>query len=63
MLNFIKEKKFGALIANSETTPHRQYWIEDMGWTYLDVVYGGMRGPRKTFNSVDEAKAAAQETE
>lgn len=68
MLEFIHEEVSGNLVAHSETVPFRTYWIDvDSAWTYLTVVQGDRAGanigPTDTYNSVEEAIAAANEME
>ena len=67
MLEFIESEHSGNLIANSETTPFKYYCIEEGAWCHLSISIGDRAGvneyPKGAFNSVDEAKAAAQEME
>ena len=45
MLEFIEEELSGQLVAHSETTPFKTYWIDWVGaWTYLAVVQGDKAG-------------------
>ena len=65
MLEFIESPHSGNLIADSETTPFKYYCIEEGAWCHLSIAIGDRAGvneyPKGAFNSVDEAKQAAQE--
>lgn len=67
MLDFIEEENSGQLVAYSETTIGKSYWIDEGVWTYLTVVRGDRAGPNfdmtATFYDLDEAKAAAETME
>ncbi len=44
MLEFEREELSGQLVAHSNTTPFKSYWIEERAWTYLQVVQGDRDG-------------------
>jgi ABC-type transport system substrate-binding protein len=63
MLEFEEEENSGHLVAHSETTPFKTYWIDEGVWVYLQSVQGDRAGAtysdKITFNSVDDAVAEA----
>ena len=67
MLEFIEEELSGQLVAHSETTPFKTYWIDVQAWHNLQAVYGSKAGVHVDrsipFNNLEDAKAAAQEME
>jgi len=67
MLDFIEEEQSGQLVAYSETTIGKSYWIDEGVWTYLTVVQGDRAGPNigkpEVFNTIEDAKQAAQAME
>lgn len=60
-MNFKECKISGQLVAQGDKG---QYWIEDLGWAYLKSIEIGINGPivedLDTYNSVEEAKQAAE---
>lgn len=67
MLEFITEEISGQLVAFSETTPFKSYWIDELSWVYLTVVAGVAHGPmiysEKEFLTLEEAVKAANDME
>ena len=67
MLEFIEEEISGQIVAFSEKTPFVSYWIDEAVWVHLTVAKPDGNGPRlinyPPFNSLDEAKAAAEKLE
>lgn len=63
MLEFETEESSGQLVAYSESTPFKSYWIEEGAWTYLQVVQADSAGPNlsepETFYSVEDAMKRA----
>jgi hypothetical protein len=65
MLEFETEELSGQLVAHSNKTPFKSYWIEEGAWTYLQVVQGDRAGANigkaMTFRTIGEAVKEANE--
>lgn len=66
-LDFKTEELSGQLFANSEKCGFTSYWIDEGAWCYLVVSTLTCHGPiltkREPFNTLEDAKKAAQEKE
>lgn len=68
MLDFIKEKVSNQWAAHSKTVPFRIYFIEELAFSFLTISQGAEGGGIQvtrpdSFNTLDEAKLAAETLE
>ena len=66
-LDFTREELSGQLYAHSAKNGFVSYWIEEGAWSHLSIVSLTHRGPvvgkPECYNTLEDAKNAAQEHE
>ncbi len=67
MLEFETEELSGSLVAHSNKTPFKSYWIEESTWTYLQAVQGDHAGANISkpiaFDTLEDAISGANRLE
>jgi hypothetical protein len=65
MLEFEREEVSLELVAHSETTPFKSYWIREGAWAHLRTVQGDRAGATvsraQPYHTLEDAMQAAQE--